>query len=299
MQLNRRQASYTYDTIYRLTREEVTGDPANNGAVYYSYDPVGNRTDLSSTLGPIASATYSYDLNDRLLADTYDNNGNTLASGGDTFSYDFEDRLIDFNSGQVVNVYDGDGNRVARSEAGGTTLYLVDDRNPTGFAQVVDEFSGGTIAATYALGPQRASQTRWAGGVPTTSYYAHDGLGSVRLLTDSAGAVTDTYGCEAFGNGLSQTGTTTNPTVSQASNSIRQWGCTICGPGGIALQRVGLLRQTSSRGRVGRSVYRWCYLGSQTPRLIPFGLTICTCMWRTTRSTASTPAGMEESSNLP
>ncbi len=58
-----------------------------------------------------------------MLADTYDNNGNTLASGGDTFAYDFEDRLTNFNSGQVVNVYDGDGNCVSRSEAGGTTLY--------------------------------------------------------------------------------------------------------------------------------------------------------------------------------
>jgi len=131
-QLSVRQASYTYDSIYRLTREEVTGDPANNGAVDYSYDPVGNRTDLTSTLAPIASATYSYNLNDRLIADTYDNNGNTLASGGDTFAYDFEDRLTNFDNGQVVNVYDGDGNRVARSEAGGTTLYLIDDRNPVG-----------------------------------------------------------------------------------------------------------------------------------------------------------------------
>ena len=210
-QLSGRQVAYTYDANYRLTQEAVTGDPTDNGAVDYSYDPVGNRTDLSSTLAPIPSATYAYDANDRLLVDTYDNNGNTLASGGDTFAYDFEDHLTAFNGSQVVNVYDGDGNRVARSEAGGTTLYLIDDRNPTGFAQVVDEVAGGAVAATYTLGPQRASQTRWAGAVPATSYYAHDALGSVRLLTDSAGSVTDTYGCEAFGNGLSQTGTTTNP----------------------------------------------------------------------------------------
>ena len=97
-----------------------------------------------------------------------------------------EDRLTNFNSGQVVNVYDGDGNCVSRSEADGTTLYLVDDRNPPGFAQVADEIAGGAVAATYTLGPQRASQTRWAGAVPATSYYAHDALGSVRLLTRSA-----------------------------------------------------------------------------------------------------------------
>jgi RHS repeat-associated protein len=100
---------------------------------------------------------------------------------------------------------------VARSEAGGTTLYLIDDLNPTGFAQVVDEISGGTVAGTYTLGPQRASQTRWTGGVPTTSFYAHDALGSVRLLTSSTGVVTDTYTHGGFGNPLVLTGTTPNP----------------------------------------------------------------------------------------
>lgn len=41
------------------------------------------------------------------------------------FTYDFENRLTNLST-----VYDGDGNRVAK----GTTQYLVDDLNPTGYA---------------------------------------------------------------------------------------------------------------------------------------------------------------------
>jgi hypothetical protein len=45
------------------------------------------------------------------------------------------------NSGAVTIVYDGDGNRVAKTVGGVTTQYLVDDLNPTGYAQVVEESS--------------------------------------------------------------------------------------------------------------------------------------------------------------
>ena len=39
-----RPSNYTYDELYRLTREAVTGDPAaKNGTVDYTFDAVGNR----------------------------------------------------------------------------------------------------------------------------------------------------------------------------------------------------------------------------------------------------------------
>jgi RHS repeat-associated protein len=41
-------------------------------------------------------------------------------------------------------------------------------------------------------------------------FYAYDGLGSTRALTDDAGAVTDTYDYEAFGEVLNETGDTDN-----------------------------------------------------------------------------------------
>lgn len=42
------------------------------------------------------------------------------------------------------------------------------------------------------------------------SYYHFDGLGSTRLLSDTSGAITDTYDYDAFGNLLAHTGTAAN-----------------------------------------------------------------------------------------
>jgi hypothetical protein len=55
------------------------------------------------------------------------------------------------NGGVVLLEYDGDGNRVAKTANGVTTRYLVDDLNPTGYAQVVEEVVGG--AGNAANGP--------------------------------------------------------------------------------------------------------------------------------------------------
>jgi RHS repeat-associated protein len=106
----------------------------------------------------------------------------------------------------VTIVYDGDGNRVSKTVAGVTTDYLVDDRNLTGYAQVLEEISGGAVQRVYTYGLSRISQSQATG----TSFYGYDGQGSVRLLTDPTGAVTDRYDYDAFGNIISQAGTTPN-----------------------------------------------------------------------------------------
>jgi RHS repeat-associated protein len=196
-----RRVDYSYDNLYRLTMETITGAV---GGTTYAYDPVGNRSSRSS---PSTGLTfYTYDANDRLSSDTYDNDGNTVASGGNAFSYDFENHLVAENGGTVSIVYDGDGNRIAKTVGGATTQYLVDDRNLTGYAQVLEELSGGAVQRTYTYGLNRISQSQ-AG---RTSFYGYDGHGDVRLLTDSAGAATDRYDYDAFGNVISQTGTTPN-----------------------------------------------------------------------------------------
>ena len=111
---------------------------------------------------------------------------------------------------RVTVVYDGDGNRVSETVAGVTTNYLVDTRNPTGYAQVVDELQNGTVTRTYSYGLERISETQTLNAALTTSFYGYDGHGSVRQLTNSTGAVTDTYDYDAFGNLISSTGTTPN-----------------------------------------------------------------------------------------
>ncbi|MBZ5634919.1 MAG: hypothetical protein LAO55_17495 [Acidobacteriia bacterium] len=205
-ELGGRQVGYTYDALYRLKAETISGGSIN-GAIGYQYDPVGNRQQRTSTVAPVPAASYSYDANDRLTSDAYDNNGNTIASGGNTFAYDFENHLTTQTGSTAVNiVYDGDGNRIAKTVGGVTTKYLVDDRNLTGYAQVLEEISGGAVQRVYTYGLNRISQSQASG----TSFYGYDGHGSVRLLTDATGTVTDRYDYDAFGNIISQAGTTPN-----------------------------------------------------------------------------------------
>jgi RHS repeat-associated protein len=203
-----RQVNYTYDDLYRLTNEMISGnaDPTQNGSIGYQYDHVGNRLQRTSTLAAVPPASYSFDSNDRLSSDTYDSNGSTIASGGNNYSYDFENHLTSSNAGAVTIVYDGDGNRVAKTAGGVTTQYLVDDRNLTGYAQVLEELSGGAVQRVYTYGLNRISQSQASG----TSFYGYDGHGSVRILTDTSGAVTDRYDYDAFGNVISQAGSTPN-----------------------------------------------------------------------------------------
>src|SRR5579864_3740016 len=212
-ELSGRTVNYAYDNIYRLTSEAIASDPAgNNGAVNYTYDAVGNRTQMSSTLAAVPSGAFGYDADDRLNTDVYDANGNTVSSGGIGNSYDFENHLV--QQGGATMVYDGDGNRVKKTVAGVTTTYLVADRNPTGYAQVVSETIAGPgtnrDVRSYVYGLERISQTRQffnGQNFTQTSYYDYDGHGSVRALTDPNGNVTDTYDYDAFGNLIHSTAT--------------------------------------------------------------------------------------------
>ncbi len=219
---------YSYDSIYRLTGEQITGAELTS-SIGYTHDAVGNRLSRNSSLAPVPSTVSTYDANDRLESDTYDANGNTTAATvRDTTSgnaqavadqYDFEDHLISRNNGQIVIRYDGDGNRVTKTVGGVTTLYLVDERNPSGYAQVLEELTttGTTLVVTrvYGYGSTLISQDQLQddgqGGLAwVSSFYGHDGHGNIRYLTDGTGTVTDTYDYDAFGVLVAQSGNTPN-----------------------------------------------------------------------------------------
>jgi len=211
-ELSGRRVAYTYDNIYRLMSETVSGATVGpNGAVGYTYDAVGNRLQTTSTLAGVSAGSFTYNSDDRLSTDTYDANGNTTASGGVTNGYDFENHLVQ-NSAGVTIVYDGDGNRVAKTAGGVTTTYFVDDQNPTGYAQVISWSSSNGNTGKYVFGLERISQVEFVSSSSTTftNFYVYDGQGSVRALTDTSGAVTDTYDYDAFGNLLHSSGATPN-----------------------------------------------------------------------------------------
>jgi len=206
-----RTVNCTYDGIYRLTNETITLDSANhNGSVSYGLDPVGNRQTEGSSLSGIPSGSWNFNADDELSSETYDSNGNVLSTGGKTFTYDSENHLTSMNGSAVTIVYDGDGNRVAKTVNGVTTRYLVDDLNPTGYTQVVEELVAGAVSRQYSYGLQRIDEYQLIGGTWTASFYGYDGGGNVRNLTNSAGTVTDTYEYDAFGNKWTVSGTTPN-----------------------------------------------------------------------------------------
>jgi YD repeat-containing protein len=81
---------------------------------------------------------------------------------------------------------------------------------PPGYPQAVAEVVTGQPVRTYTYGLERISELQTVNNAPTVSFYQYDGRGTVRMLTNSAGAVTDSYEYDAFGNLISKSGTTPN-----------------------------------------------------------------------------------------
>jgi RHS repeat-associated protein len=214
--------NYTYDTLNRLTKEAIIDPVDGNRTIEYVYDVVGNRTSRNDSVEGLT--TYAYDNNDRLLTETkagftttyvYDRNGNLVSEQSPTktvvYDWDSENHLMGAitsdatGTHQVQYLYDENGIRVASIRDGVEVRYLVDENQP--YAQVIEEYSSttGTIAS-YVYGNELVSQIRGS----TTSYYLNDGHSGVRLLTDSAGEVTDSYTFDAYGEVIQKTGNTTN-----------------------------------------------------------------------------------------
>jgi RHS repeat-associated protein len=203
-----RVVDYDYDSLRRLTKENFPGAASDDFAVRYDmvtansqvegYDKVGNRrsrtvTGSAATLLAAAGLTtfnnttaHKFDARDHLLGSDaalpnpqFDLNGNTISyrpastAATRSYFYDAENYLVkQSGDGPDITIrYDADGNRVSKQIGGGaTTYYLVDHKNPTGYAQVVEERTITEPAETALLG-------RWR---------MEDGSGT--MATDDSGA---------------------------------------------------------------------------------------------------------------
>jgi RHS repeat-associated protein len=204
-ELSGRGVTWGYDNLWRLTSEAIAGS-AVAGSIGYVYDNVGNRVSRTSSVSGISNQTSSYDNNDRLLADGWDANGNTLSSNGNQYGYDSENRLLSLNSSQAHYLYDGDGQLVSRTAGGVTTTFLIDSENSTGYTQIAEERVSVAPLKSYVYGPQRISM-RDSGGL---HYYGYDAHSGVKMLMNSGGAVTDTWDYDGFGSVIVRTGSTDN-----------------------------------------------------------------------------------------
>ena len=214
-----RRVDYTYDGLYRLVTETVTDPLLGDRTTTYTYDAVGNRQSRLVECDPSPCTgedlgegltTYTYDANDRLLEESgpagmtqysYDANGNQVEKigpdGTTVLTYDAENRLTSATTPEstLAYTYDHNGIRQSQTVDGETTRFLVDpNRN---YAQVIAELdSTGQIQSHYLHGEDLLAQANAQG----TYTYLADGLGSVRMLADESGQITDQYVYEAFGN---------------------------------------------------------------------------------------------------
>jgi YD repeat-containing protein len=217
-----RSVSFSYDALYRLTQESITGDPAGpTGSITYAFDTVGNLVSRRSTLTGVPSATYTYDANDRQLSAgettsfDWDANGNLVhqTDGGSattTYAYDPANRLTSVTlpgtSGAVTHAYDGLNNRIRSVAPARTRNYLVDPFGLDGMSHVLRETDDTAVpAADYVFGADLIGQSVVGGSV---AYVLPDGQGSTRGLLGPTGATTDSFTYDAFGTPLARTGST-------------------------------------------------------------------------------------------
>ncbi len=217
--------SRTYDEAARLKTLSYAR-LSETPFLHYDYvrDHEGNPVEViqEGALSPHLNApdqiTYDYDEASRLLLSTegsysYDSRGNltarTVKGIASVFQYDFENRLVSQVCGanSVQHVYNGEGNRVARTENGKVTHYVLDHSRSMSHILCETDASG-NITAYNIHG------LRILARVPTDNsprYYHCDAIGNVIALTDENGDVTDRYAYTPYGILAGREGTTSNP----------------------------------------------------------------------------------------
>lgn len=147
-------ATYAYDDASDLTSIVYRrADGSQIGDLHYSYDPGGQMVEASGSLArmtlPATDVTdASYDANDRLVAWSgkayaYDDNGNLVDDGTNTYEWNERNRLTRISRGvdELARFqYDSVGRRTGKTIGSLTTGFVYDHKN------VVQELRGVTSA---------------------------------------------------------------------------------------------------------------------------------------------------------
>jgi len=109
-------------------------------------------------------------------------NGNLIAGNGCSFAWTVDNLVtsVTGSDGVVVTYkYDADGERVTKTRAGVTTVYL------EGVWE--EELPSGTTRQVYTLNGDEVAQRTWATGKNEVIYLHSDHLGSVSVTTKADG----------------------------------------------------------------------------------------------------------------
>src|SRR5712664_3706336 len=122
------------------------------------------------------------------------------------------------SGGTVSFKYDPFGRRIYKSSSSGTSVFAYDGDN-----LIEETNSSGAAVARYSQ-TQNIDEPLAMLRSSATSYYHADGLGSVTSLSNSAGALAQTYGYDSFGKQTSSSGSLVNPFRYAARESDTETG---------------------------------------------------------------------------
>jgi len=199
--------AYSYDRNSRVIGTTYSFGANTLGGLSYVYDSLGHVVQRGGSLTrtglpqPVISA--AYDVANELtnwngIPLSYDNNGNMLSDGTNTFTWDTRNHLSSLNGNSIQ--YDSYGRRV-QNPAG--TGFLYDGLN------AVQELAGSTVTANLlSLGVDEIFSRADSTG---SFSFLTDNLGSTIALSDATGNLITSYTYNPFG-GTALTGlSSTNP----------------------------------------------------------------------------------------
>jgi RHS repeat-associated protein len=207
------QTNYFYDDNYQLKKVVYPNvQPFSAEIAEWTYDDIGNRTQSILNGTPTA---YTYIKNggnpnngQRLQSDgvntyAYDLNGNNTTRTGFTFTWYKTNLLTGISGTPAISYrYDYDGRRFRRTVGSTNYDYIYDGRN------LIGQRMTGVQDFVFGPGIDEPLATKIGSNI---YYYSVDGLGSVALLTDTNGAVQNSYVYDAWGVSRSQSGSLANP----------------------------------------------------------------------------------------
>jgi RHS repeat-associated protein len=127
----------------------------------------------------------------------YDDNGNLVDDGTNTYEYDYENRLLKVTRKSDSAVlgqykYDALGRRVEKSVGGNVTEYVYHA------GQVIQEYTDGALGKEYVSGSVPSNGIVFTGS--TAHAYHADSIGNVIGITDGSGNLVERYIYAPYGN---------------------------------------------------------------------------------------------------
>lgn len=207
-----RNETFTYDDLHRLIDWTVQGPKVHETSpppidTKYDYDPIGNL--ISATGTTPFTGVFGWSGRPHALktsnvggAYDYDKAGRQIHGGGRDITWSQFDLPDTITAGASARhfTYDGNGGRVTRDDASGTTTYL-------GRLYEHRQSTSGTSDVFYVDGePGVVAQVEYAGLAKKVRYIVGDPLDSQSLVLKTTGVVDDQAYYDPFGGRVDANG---------------------------------------------------------------------------------------------